>query len=74
MTGTSRLGYALAADGLFPRVFAKIHPKFETPYLAIIIQAVTALIATVVGNLSILIATSVFFLAIAYLATCASIF
>ena len=74
MIGTSRLGYALAADGLFPRVFAKIHPKFKTPYLAIIIQAITALTAALVGNLSSLIATSVFFLAVAYLATCASIF
>ena len=74
MIGTSRLGYALAADGLFPRVFAKIHPKFKTPYLGIIIQAVTALVAAIVGNLSTLIATSVFFMAIAYVATCASIY
>jgi APA family basic amino acid/polyamine antiporter len=72
--GTSRLGYALAADGLFPRVFAKIHPKFKTPYLGIVIQATTALIAAIVGNLTLLIATSVFFMAIAYVATSASIF
>jgi amino acid transporter len=74
MIGTSRLGYALAADGLFPRVFAKIHPKFKTPYLGIGIQAVTALVAAIAGNLGMLIATSVFFMAIAYLATSASIF
>ena len=74
MIGTSRLGYALAADGLFPRAFAKIHPKFKTPYLGIIIQAVTALVAAIVGNLTLLIATSVFFMAIAYLATSGSIF
>jgi amino acid transporter len=74
MIGTSRLGYALAADGLFPRVFAKIHPKFKTPYLGIIIQATTALIAAIVGNLTMLIATSVFFMAIAYVATSASFF
>jgi len=74
MIGTSRLGYALAADGLFPRVFAKIHPKFKTPYLGIVIQAATALIAAIVGNLTLLIATSVFFMAIAYVATSASIF
>jgi len=74
MIGTSRLGYALAADGLFPRVFAKIHPKFKTPYLGIIIQAATALIAAVIGNLTTLIATSVFFMAIAYVATSASIY
>jgi APA family basic amino acid/polyamine antiporter len=74
MIGTSRLGYALAADGLFPRVFAKIHPKFKTPYLGIMIQATTALVAAIVGNLTLLIATSVFFMAVAYLATSGSIF
>jgi amino acid transporter len=74
MIGTSRLGYALAADGLFPSAFAKIHPKFKTPYLGVIIQAVTALVAAIVGNLALLIATSVFFMAFAYLATSGSIF
>ena len=74
MIGTSRLGYALAADGLFPRVFARVHPRFKTPYLGIIIQAVTALVAAVMGNLSVLIATSVFFMAVAYAATSASTF
>jgi APA family basic amino acid/polyamine antiporter len=74
MIGTSRLGYALAADGLFPSVFARIHPRYKTPYMGIIIQAVTAFAAAVMGNLSLLIATSVFFMAIAYAATSASIF
>jgi APA family basic amino acid/polyamine antiporter len=74
MLGTSRLGYALAADGLFPRVFARIHPKFKTPYISIIIQSVIAVVAAVIGSLSLLIAVSVFFMAVAYLATCASIF
>ncbi len=74
MLGTSRLGYALAADGLFPHAFARVHPKFRTPYLAIAIQAGTALVAAIVGNLSMLIATSVFFMAIVYVATSASIF
>jgi basic amino acid/polyamine antiporter, APA family len=74
MIGTSRLGYALAADGLFPTIFARIHAKFKTPYISIIIQSVTAFIASIVGNLSLLISVSVFFMAVAYLATSASIF
>jgi amino acid transporter len=74
MIGTSRLGYALAADGLFPSVFAKIHPKYKTPYLGIIIQAVTALIAAIYGSLEVLMATSVFLLAVAYVATGLSVF
>jgi len=74
MIGTSRLGFALAADGLFPRVFARIHQRFKTPYLGIVIQAATALVAAIIGNLTTLIATSVFFMAIAYVATSASIY
>lgn len=74
MIGTSRLGYALAADGLFPSVFAKIHPKYKTPYLGIIIQAITALVAAVYGSLEMLVATSVFLLSAAYLATALSVF
>ena len=74
MLGTSSLGYAMAADGLFPRAFAKIHSKYKTPYLAIIIQSITALVASMVADLSMLVATSVLFLAIAYTATCASVF
>jgi amino acid transporter len=77
MLGTSHLGYALAADGLFPRAFAKIHPRFKTPYLGIIIQAATALAAALAATfyadgLSTLIATSVFFMAVAYVATSVS--
>jgi APA family basic amino acid/polyamine antiporter len=78
MIGTARLGYALAADGLFPKIFSKIHTKFKTPYASVIIQSVTALAAALLaplfGGLSLLISVSVFFLAIAYLATSAAVF
>lgn len=78
MIGTSRLGYALAVDGLFPKVFAKVHAKFKTPYLGIIIEGaaafVAASVASTIGYLGMLIAVSVFFMATSYLATSASIF
>jgi amino acid transporter len=74
MLGTSRLGYALAIDGLFPGIFGKVHPRYKTPYLGIIIQGTTAFLASVLGDLGMLISTSVFLLAIAYVSTCASIF
>ncbi|MGE5637789.1 MAG: amino acid permease [Chloroflexota bacterium] len=74
--GTSRLGYALGIDGLFPKLFAKIHPKYKTPYMSIIIQSMIAAIAALIpgSSLRLLIAVSVFFMAIAYLATSTSIF
>jgi APA family basic amino acid/polyamine antiporter len=78
MIGASWLGYALAADGLFPRLFSRIHQRFKTPYASIIIQSAAALVAALVapffGGLSLLISVSVIFLAITYLATSASVF
>jgi len=73
MIGSASLAYALAAEGLFPPTFAKIHPKYKTPYLSITIQAVTALIASILSDLSFLIGVSVLFLSIAYASTCASV-
>jgi basic amino acid/polyamine antiporter, APA family len=35
--------YALAESGRLPRVFAKIHPRFRTPYVAILTQSGIAL-------------------------------
>ena len=35
--------YALAESGRLPRVFAKIHPKYRTPYVAILTQSGIAL-------------------------------
>ncbi|MGQ9723397.1 MAG: APC family permease [Candidatus Jordarchaeum sp.] len=70
--GTSRISYAMALDGLFPRLFAKLHPKFKTPYIGLIIQNVSALVAAIYGNLDLLISSSVLFLSVAYLVTCIS--
>jgi APA family basic amino acid/polyamine antiporter len=70
--GTSRLAYAMALDGLLPHSFAKLHPKYGTPYIALIVLCATAFVASVFGGLSALINSSVFLLAFVYLATCIS--
>jgi APA family basic amino acid/polyamine antiporter len=72
MLGTSRLAYAIALDGLLPKPLAKLHHRFKTPYIALIIQGVTALVASILGSLNLLISSAVFFLALAYLVTCIS--
>jgi amino acid transporter len=67
--GVARLSYALGADGLFPPAFARIHPKYGTPYVGLAFQAAAALLGATLFDLRGLITIAVFFLGIAYLAT-----
>lgn len=47
-----RIEYAMAKDGLFFKSFAKVHPKYETPYFSIIIQCMYAIVLIFASNLS----------------------
>jgi amino acid transporter len=35
----SRIPYVLARDGMFPRAFATLHPRFGTPWTAVLVSA-----------------------------------
>ncbi|HOL63666.1 MAG TPA: amino acid permease, partial [Elusimicrobiales bacterium] len=44
LLGQPRIFFAMANDGLLPKVFSKVHPKFRTPYITTIVTgAITAL-------------------------------
>jgi APA family basic amino acid/polyamine antiporter len=47
---SSRLPYAAARDGLLPSFMAKVHPKFTTPYWAVIVYAGIGFILAVSGG------------------------
>jgi len=49
-----RLVFALARDGLLPKVLSKVHPKYQTPYMAIIAQAVLSSIILLTGSYKLL--------------------
>jgi len=68
--GTARLSYAMSVDGLFPRLFSKEHPKYQTPYMALLVQGIIAFVLCIFSGLSDLISFSVFNLAVAFLLTC----
>lgn len=70
----ARIPYAMAGDGLLPHIFARIHPKYETPYVALIVQNTVTLIAAIFGTISQLIILSVFTILFCYLITCISVF
>jgi len=69
MLGTSRLSYAMAADGYLPQLFARLHPRYGTPYWGVITQGLVALAASIVGSFAGLIKLAVFLLSLTYLAT-----
>ena len=69
MLGSSRLAYAMAIDGLFPSVFARLHPRYGTPYVVLIVEGVVAFVLSSYADLSGLISFSVFNLAFSFLLT-----
>jgi APA family basic amino acid/polyamine antiporter len=50
-----RLYFAQAKDGLFFQSLAAIHPRFHTPYVAIVVQGVLGAVAALTGSYAMLI-------------------
>jgi basic amino acid/polyamine antiporter, APA family len=50
MLHTPRLTFALAERGDFPQIFARIHKRFHTPYVSILLYAAFLLAFTLGGN------------------------
>ena len=46
-----RLEYAMAKDGLFFAPFAKLHPRYLTPHISIVIQAGIAILLFALGDI-----------------------
>jgi len=54
LLGQSRVFYSMSRDGLLPKVFSQIHPKFKTPYLSNLILMVTVSILAAFTPISVL--------------------
>jgi APA family basic amino acid/polyamine antiporter len=54
LIGISRLSYSLASRDLFPKAFARLHPKFQTPYFAIVVFGLAACVLVLTGEIELM--------------------
>jgi APA family basic amino acid/polyamine antiporter len=69
-----RIVYALSRDGLFPKPFSRIHPRFQTPTFALVVQAVWMSLLCLSGRYDQLYTYATFAVILAYTATGLSLF
>jgi APA family basic amino acid/polyamine antiporter len=70
----ARVYYAMAKDGLFFPSVARVHPKYHTPAIALIVQAVWACLLTLSGTYNQLLDYVIFAVLIFYILTILGLF
>jgi amino acid transporter len=51
LSGPARVAFVIGLDRYFPPAFGKVHPKWRTPYVAILVQAVLATVFLLISQL-----------------------
>jgi APA family basic amino acid/polyamine antiporter len=51
--GQSRVFFAMSRDGLLPAIFAKVHPRYRTPYLSSAIVGIVVAVVAGIGQLNV---------------------
>jgi basic amino acid/polyamine antiporter, APA family len=69
-----RIVYALSTDGLFPKAFSRVHPRFRTPSFAIVVQGIWMSLLCLSGRYDQLYTYATFAIVIAYAATGVALF
>ena len=72
LLGMSRLPFAFARDGVFPRGLGTVHPRYHTPYAAIGLHAVTCTVLAISGSFASLAVMSGIAVSALYFACCAA--
>lgn len=70
----SRVYYAMAKDGLFFNSVGRLHPRFKTPYLSLVVQAVWASILCLSGSYGQLLDYTIFAVLLFYVLTLVGLF
>lgn len=69
MIMASRLAYGMAEDGLLPAPLGRVLPKRRTPWMAILVTTVVAMLLTLIGDLATLAETVVLLLLFVFIST-----
>jgi len=69
-----RVYYAMARDGLFFQRVAEVHPRFRTPAVAIVFQAIWAILLTLTGTFEQLFTFVMFITILFWISAVASVF
>lgn len=69
MIMASRLTYGMAGQGLLPRMLGRVLPGRRTPWVAIIVTTVCAIVLTATGGIAVLAETVVILLLIVFIST-----
>lgn len=73
MIGASRLIYGMALGGALPAVFSKIHPKFGTPYIALIALTLFGIAGALYQEILVVFQLSSAAIVIVYILICLSV-
>lgn len=73
MIMASRLAYGMSEQGLLPAVLGRVLPKRRTPWVAIVVTTVVAMVLTLIGDLSLLAETVVLLLLFVFLSANVSV-
>lgn len=65
----SRVTYGMAEEGLLPALFGRVLPKRRTPWVAIVVTTVIAMILSLIGDLATLAETVVLLLLFVFIST-----
>lgn len=66
----ARYIYSMAQDHSLPSIFAKVHPKYKTPHVAIILVGVINFILIATGSINYIASVSLISLAVCYMIGC----
>ncbi len=68
----ARYIYTMAEDGALPAFLGKIHPKFKTPHIAVVVVGVINFILIATGSINYIASVSLISLAVCYMIGCLS--